>query len=168
MIGQRAVMASARVKGSASRDDWETPEIVLDRVRRMGPIGLDPCTTQANPTGARDWLALHHDGLSGAWSGFAEGVRFVNPPYSQLRSWLNKCQREAESGCEIVALVASRTDTRAWQSSRPNAIALWRGRLTFRGADAPAPFPSALLYWGRRVGAFAAAFEDVAQVVVPL
>ena len=29
---------------SSVKQDWQTPDDVLDVVRQVGPIGLDPCT----------------------------------------------------------------------------------------------------------------------------
>ncbi len=77
----------------------------------------------------------------------------------------------------------ARTDTVIWHEIQPQAVAFWRGRLTFsdphtgqpkqyqdkktgRVSNEPAPFPSALLYWGKNVLHFANAFRDVAKVVL--
>lgn len=45
---------------SSAKDDWQTPAEVLELVRKVGPIVLDPCTTVDNPTGA---ALICHDGL---------------------------------------------------------------------------------------------------------
>lgn len=160
--GQRVVMSSAKTGG---RDDWETPDCVLERVRMVGQIGLDPCAPVGrNPVGARIVYDERKDGLSFSWVAAIDEITFINPPYSQLRRWVNRCDEGWQ--CEVIALVPARTDTRAWNEISPNVVAFWRGRLTFRGAQGPAPFPSALLYWGDRPWKFGAAFEDVAKVVM--
>lgn len=157
------LMSSAKTGG---RDDWETPDCVLERVRRVWPIALDPCAPLGrNPVGAKHTFDESTDGLTASWYDYTnggEGLVFVNYPYSQ-KGWLEKCDK---SGCEVIALCPARTDTRAWHSVTPTAVAFWKGRLTFRGAPAPAPFPSALLYWGRNPGAFRDAFEGVAKVMM--
>jgi hypothetical protein len=33
-------------------DDWQTPDSILDRVRRIDRIALDPASVISNPTGA--------------------------------------------------------------------------------------------------------------------
>lgn len=35
---------------SSQRHDWQTPDAILDAVRKVAPIGLDPCTVASNPT----------------------------------------------------------------------------------------------------------------------
>jgi site-specific DNA-methyltransferase (adenine-specific) len=61
----------------------------------------------------------------------------------------------------VIALIPSRTDTLWWQELvRPTAQAVcyWKGRIHFIGAKHGAPFPSALIYWGREAGRFKAVF----------
>lgn len=163
MRGHRVVMSSAKTGGS---DDWETPKCVLKRVAEVGPIGLDPCAPVGrNPVGANRTFDENSNGLNQSW--FHEcppgEIVFVNPPYSNVRSWLRLCNIGL---CEVIALVPARTDTRAWHEIKPKVVAFWRGRLQFKGATGSAPFPSALLYWGPRPCRFGAAFEDVAKVVM--
>ena len=77
-----------------------------------------------------------------------DAVSFLNPPYGdELPVWLEKCVAEAARGCTVVALVPARTDTDWWvrfanQARERREI---RGRLRFKGAEASAPFPSAVL-----------------------
>lgn len=149
---------------SSAKMDWRTPELVLERVRQLGPIRLDPCTDADNPCGAAAFMT--REGLEHSWAG--HGLTYVNPPYGRaVAAWLAKCAAEAREGCEVVALVPARTDTRWWHRaySTSQCVALWRGRLTFVGARFPAPFPSCLFYWGRRRGHFANAFMKLARVL---
>lgn len=37
---------------SSQDETWQTPDEILERVRRVAPIALDPCTAVDNPTGA--------------------------------------------------------------------------------------------------------------------
>lgn len=144
--------------------DWRTPEPVLERVRQLGPIGLDPCTDADNPCGAGVYYTRR--GLDLPWAG--HGLVYVNPPYGRaVGHWLVKCAAEAREGVEIVALVPSRTDTSWWHAAYATcqSVAFWRGRLTFVGAPSPAPFPSCLIYWGPRSYYFACAFSDRARTV---
>lgn len=157
---------------SSVRMDWETPDCVLERVRSVAPITLDPCTTDENPTDAITSFSpgSHVPSLDARWRNYvAHGLVYVNPPYGRaLPIWMAKCREQAALGTQIIALVPSRTDTRWWGECYDDcaAVALWRGRLTFRGAPSPAPFPSCLFYWGERSWAFGRAFRDVARVVI--
>lgn len=153
---------------SSRRQDWRTPKVVLDLVRQVGPIALDPCTDSDNPTGALMFATTN--GLSLPWHSskpFGGGLVFCNPPYSRsLRDWSEKCVMEANLGAEIIALVPARTDTMWWSvMTVANAFCFWRGRLRFEGAPASAPFPSALVYFGRRTFLFGRVFGPYGWVV---
>ncbi len=159
---------------SSVRQSWNTPEPVLTPLHKFATVGLDPCSNPDSIVGAVvEWsLERGHDGLAREWGEL--GLVFVNPEYGRaINAWIAKCVTEARGagtgrgGCEIVALVPARTDTRwfadIWQSA--SAILFWRGRLTFLGAPAGAPFPSALVYWGNRPRAFGRAFKACGKVV---
>jgi hypothetical protein len=109
----------------AKRNDWQTPEHVLERVRLLHPrgrIALDPCTAPDNPTKA-DWFcalgdAIHsrandgflasNDGLAFDWTKYSRGgLVFVNAPYGEGErgsEWCRKTADEARKGCFIVSL----------------------------------------------------------------
>lgn len=160
----KALHASKKTGGS---DDWQTPDVVLERVRKLGRLFLDPCTVASNPCGAQ--LAFHEGGLERTWQGVtARDIAYCNPPYSGLKLWAAKVDAEAKAGVSIIALVPARTDTQWWGVLREKAtaIAYWRGRIRFRGATAGAPFPSAAFAYNLDAKAFAEAFGDVAHVDV--
>lgn len=153
---------------SSAKPDWQTPDVVLDLVRQFngGTIGLDPCTVDDNPTGARHWYTPREDGLSQDWCGY--GLVYVNPPYGRtIGHWTAKCISAYLDGAEIVALLPARTDARWWQVEigAVPAVCFWRGRLRFRGAEASAPFPSAIWYLGPRRFAFRDAFSPRGWVI---
>lgn len=164
-----AVNASARVAGSTSSDDWQTPPAVLERVRRVRPIGLDPCGSPDNPTGAQiNLYPPRDDGLTVPWHPPAFTLVYVNPPYSTVAAWASKVVREAAADNEIISLVAARPDSRwffsmVWETA--TAVCFWKGRLRFVGAPASAPFPSAVVYHGPRSRVFESAFREVGRVV---
>jgi phage N-6-adenine-methyltransferase len=149
---------------SSVRHDWRTPEVVLWRVHRLGPIGLDPCTDVDNPCNAATFMT--RDGLERSWAG--HGLVYCNPPYGRaIKHWIAKCATEAAAGVEIIALVPSRTDTAWWHEAYTTcqSVAFWMGRLTFRDAPASAPFPSCLFYWGKRSYEFGQQFAERARAV---
>ncbi|MEQ8721030.1 MAG: DNA N-6-adenine-methyltransferase [Sandaracinaceae bacterium] len=147
-----------------SREDWCTPRIVVDRLLAFaGSIALDPCSNPVSLVPATRRVIAPEDGLAVDWHAAADGgLVYVNPPFGRKRTglWLGKAADEAERGAEIVVLIPARTDTRAWQRHAPRAAAIcfWAGRMRFLGAKNGAPFPSALLYFGRRPGLFAHVF----------
>jgi DNA N-6-adenine-methyltransferase (Dam) len=155
-----------RVEHRSGNPNHLTPPRVLEIVRRLGPIGLDPASCVGNPTGARVHLTPVQDGLSKPWT--HAGLVYVNPPYGRhkgqrCREWVSKAITEARDGAEIVMLLPARTDT-AWMQAamyEASALCFIAGRLVFVGQDQGAPFPSALLYYGSRQGLFRDVCRDL-------
>lgn len=163
-------MTDLSVHHSSVKQDWQTPDEVLDVVRQCGPIGLDPCTVASNPTGAMLWSTPHDDGLITDWSACIRHVGgnvFMNPPYGrECKAWVAKAIEEGEAGCPIITLTAARPDSRWGQAllSSADAVCWWRGRIRFRGAPHPAPFPS--LFAAFNVPLFAETFTPHGVVMV--
>ena len=141
----------------SKRNDWLTPEGILHLVRGAfaGQIELDPCGNRKSLVRAKRQylLSCKEDGLMLPW----RGKVFVNPPFADVGTWLYKASIEAERiGGEIIFLMPSRTDTKAWQEVVPTAqaVCFWKGRIRFVGAPASAPCPTALIYWGRNASRF--------------
>lgn len=155
-------------------NDLCTPPAVLDAVRRMGPIILDPCSNPWSTVGAAvAWDGANEtvDGLLRWWSDAGEGIVFCNPPYGRgcMPRWADKVVAEARRGCEIVMLVKGDFSTDWWDALREEAAAIgyWRGRISFLGgAHGSGNFASALIYLGQRPHLFAHAFGDRADVRV--
>lgn len=147
---------------------WQfTPDYVLDLVRvDLGQwIGLDPCTTDDNPTAAATFYTPSADGLKQAWSG--DGwfpTVFVNPPYGKAREpWVEKCIHAGAHGQTVVLLIPAATDTRIFQRAvaTSTAVVFVQGRVKF-GTLRPnrrqhaASHPSALIGWNTDLRACAA------------
>lgn len=154
---------------SSANQGWETPPSLLIYVNKLagGQIMLDPCTTADNPTNAYRYFTPENDGLSQSW--IADGLVYVNSPYGrELLRWTEKAACEAAKGRTILQLLPARPDTRAFQDwifPRADAICFLRGRLKFKGAKDPAPFPSTLVYYGEDDREFEAIFEELGTVI---
>lgn len=127
---------------------WQTPAWLVERVHGLFPggIDLDPCTTPENPVGARRFFTPADDGILQPWLD-AKSV-FCNPPYGKtIRHWVRKCIDAGHYGIPTALLVPARTDSRWFQEAWNAAddVLFFRGRLSFRGGESCAPFPSALL-----------------------
>jgi hypothetical protein len=158
---------------SSAAGDWRTPEIVLEHVRQVGAIGLDPCGRQDSIVGAKVEWRLTVDGdslLRPVTDWFGKGLVYCNPPYGRgVDAWLSRCAMVAGAEGEAIALIPARTDTRWWRlfcvpGEAADAVCFWHGRLTFLGAPAAAPFPSAIVYWGTRSHRFADVFQSVGSI----
>jgi hypothetical protein len=158
---------------SSNNQTFNTPAEFLDLVRRLGVIGLDPCSNPHSIVNANIELSLENgqDGLTADW--LDRGLVFVNPPYGRaLPIWIKKASdswhQSIQEGrdFECLMLVPSRTDTRWFTTGLLNASALgfWRGRLTFLGAPDPAPFPSLAIYFGHWANLFESVFDRKSHV----
>jgi len=165
------------------RDDWQTPVPLLNAIERRTGLRLvldTACEAATAIGGVRASCATDRgcDGLTADWAVSIDCTRtaspsntdaaWCNPPYSQLRAWLRKCAAEGVR-VPVVALIPARTDTAAWHDSvMPSAhlVLLLRGRVRFVGADAGAPFPSAVVVWlpGHRGGPRVEAWDWRAEV----
>lgn len=140
---------------SSERIDWNTPQNIVDLLNAMGGVCFDPCSNPSSIVPCEDSCMLEkgQDGLSTSWS--SRGLVYCNPPYGrEIAAWAEKIALEVMYlNTEIICLVPSRTDT-AWMqqlfSAETPLVLFWRGRLKFVGAPHPAPFPSAIFYWGKR------------------
>lgn len=147
---------------SSAKRTWQTPDEVLEVVRQVGPIGLDPCTVTSNPTGAEQFLCPDENGLDFNWRLLSCGrLVYCNPPYGrEVAEWADQAIEEGEAGCPLILLVAARPGSRWCQRVMASAdvLCFWRGRIKFRGADHCAPFDSLFAAWNCRrrfVDAFA-------------
>lgn len=151
---------------SSGKDDWQTPDRVLDCVHEMtAVIGLDPCAGHDTDHAVTNWCWPGSNGLVNLWTG--KGLVYVNPPYSDLKNWMGKVIHEAGEGAEIVMLLPARTDTIAFQMGLrwSTAVCFIAGRLKYLDHGKPvknsAPFPSCVLYFGNRWASFVDAFSPL-------
>ncbi len=163
-------------KRKRTKNDLGTPKDVLQVVKALGPIALDPCSNQwAKPiVGAVVELDVDRgeDGLAADWLAISRGgLVYVNPPYGHghMDRWVAKVRREAACGVEIVMLVKGDHSTDWWEALRErcDAICYWRKRIAFEGGPhGSGNFPSAFFYFGRRAHLFAHVFAQSGDVRV--
>lgn len=73
---------------------------------------------------------------------------FVNPPYSEIESWVAKSFYEGhKDNTLVVLLIPARTDTKYFHDFclYRSEIRFIKGRLRFGNAESSAPFPSMLV-----------------------
>lgn len=177
---------------SSENQLWQTPREALDPVDLVfsqhdtpsarpegpgGPIDCDPCGGIDDVVNAARSISEDEDGLSVPWTVFGRGTRlFVNSEYGlALPLWTSRARYFGADpvfggirATSIIGLWPSRTDT-DWYGrdvTSADAICHWSGRLQFRGAKDPAPFPSVLPYWGPLPDVFADVFIDVGTVTI--
>jgi len=135
------------VHHSSEESTWETPQDLFDELDAEFKFELDVCAedeTAKCPT----YFTPNDDGLTQDWGGF---VCWMNPPYGAvIDQWVRKAFHAAKQGATVVCLLPARVDTGWWfDYCRWGEIRFIKGRLRFGDADASAPFPSAVVVFGR-------------------
>jgi site-specific DNA-methyltransferase (adenine-specific) len=119
---------------SKKSDHWSTPMDLYETLNKEFNFNYDPCPLNAD-----------FDGLKTDW----HGSIFVNPPYSNIKGFLQKAHDELQKGNAktVVFLIPSRTDTKWFHEYVYNRadIRFIKGRLKFGNSKNSAPFPSMLV-----------------------
>lgn len=143
---------SRRVLTSSKDMAWATPQEWFNYLNLEFKFTLDPCCVPETAK-CKKFYTPDDDGLAQSWKG--ERV-FMNPPYGrELSSWMRKAYEEArDNEALVVCFVPARVDTNWWHTfaMRASDIRYPKGRVTFAGADAPAPFPIAIVIFRPQIG----------------
>jgi len=122
---------------SKNHDNWSTPkDLILKLEKEFGQFTFDPCPLRGENS---------EDGLKMDW----KGLVFLNPPYSNIKEWIEKALFHFNRGdCKvIIILLPARTDTKWFHELVYKKIEtrFLKGRLKFGDSKNSAPFPSMLL-----------------------
>lgn len=130
-------MTLSTVHFSSASDEWATPADVYAALDAEFHFDFDPCP-----------LGGGVDGTAPLFVSWSNRTVFCNPPYSNIRPFL---ERALEADVAVF-LIPARTDTR-WmhQIVLPYAkeIRFIKGRLKFGDAKNSAPFPSMIVIFSR-------------------
>lgn len=130
---------------SSNSNEWATPQAFFDVLNKEFNFTLDPCATPENAK-CRKFFTVEENGLLQSWKG--ERV-FCNPPYGkEIATWVEKCDKEANNGAELVVmLIPARTDTKYFHRYiyKKHEIRFIAGRLHFNESKQGAPFPSMVI-----------------------
>ena len=131
---------------SSDDDTWETPQDLFDQLNGEFNFEIDVCALPKTAKCER-YFSPKDDGLSQEWT----GICWMNPPYGDvIGQWVSKAKQSSEDGATVVCLVPARVDTNWWwDNCRYGEIRFLKGRLKFGGGDTSAPFPSAVVVFGK-------------------
>ena len=152
-------------------DCWNTPpEFVGDVLEFFdNKLDLDPCCNDIeNPNvPARILYDEKANGLTHNW--VAESV-FMNHPYSNSKEWIPYAVSQYELGHakELILLIKMDVSTRWWKSISTYPFLAINKRLKFGNGKGAAPFQSAIIYLGDRLGKFRRIFGKYGTVYMPL
>jgi phage N-6-adenine-methyltransferase len=146
---REVVRSKMDVHYSSTTDDWSTPQDLFDLLDAEFHFTLDVCATEESTKVPRHFFTETEDGLAQPWE--ADEVCWMNPPYGdEIKHWVKKAYHAALEGATVVCLVPARVDTGWWWSyCRFGEVRFLRGRLKFGGGETGAPFPSAVVIFGR-------------------
>lgn len=141
-----------------------TPPEIVQALLRFWPDGidLDPCSNEGKPNiPAQGRYTIKENGLLHPWKA---GTLFINPPYSENKTWSEKFLTELQAGNFREAVVLNKNDNRvgwfpAYQDNC-DAFCIVKGYLKFSGVKTGAKFPSVLWYYGHRSYSFKRAFSE--------
>jgi phage N-6-adenine-methyltransferase len=92
--------------GSKESDEWGTPQKLFEELNKEFNFNLDVCASQHN-TKCDKYFTLEDDALKQDW----KGRIFCNPPYSKVKEFLQKAERERGNYEIICFLTFANTDT---------------------------------------------------------
>ncbi len=132
-----------KVLFSRKSDEYSTPAEIFTALDREFSFNLDPCATRENAK-CSNYYTKEEDGLKQSWRGCRV---FCNPPYSNIKKWVQTAYQESlKPGTIVVLLIPARTDT-TWfyrYIYHRSEIRFIKGRIRFIDKD-NAPFPSMIV-----------------------
>jgi len=111
---------------NSKKDVWQTPEWLYKGIsERVGGIDLDPCAGPDTDIGKTNfYIGRGEDGLSRTWD---HDTVFVNPPFSDKPSWLEKVVNERIHYDTCFVVTPDNTDVQSWWHGyiAPRADYVW-------------------------------------------
>lgn len=143
-------MPEPQQRPGRSRQDYGTPDVVLEAVQRLlriSAFALDAAASPDNAVASRYYTATE-DGLTQPWHD--TGVTWWNPPYGQCGRWTAKADAEAALGRVSVGLIPASVGSHWWRRfvHQRAHVKFLNGRVTFMGCVAPFPKDVALVIYG--------------------
>jgi phage N-6-adenine-methyltransferase len=150
---------------SSKSNEWHTPDWLFKQLDAEFHFDLDAASTHENAKCARHYTA-EDDALKQDWSSQGGHTVWLNPPYGRLiGKFVKKAYEESLKGLTVVLLIPARPDTKWWHAyCAKGHVRFIKGRLKFVNPSlpsyredgdfkmSPAPFPSAIIIFGRGQG----------------
>ena len=85
------------------RDSWSTPKFIFDWLNSEYYFDIDLAAAWDN-THCHRYFSLHDNSLNALWSTYGK-TGFLNPPYSNIKVWIEKAIKEQTKGFTTVMLI---------------------------------------------------------------
>ena len=124
------------------------------------------CIRDSNVT-AKKYFTEKDNGLAHSW--VADSV-FMNHPYSNSKEWIPYAVSQYKLGHakELVLLIKMDVSTKWWRSISTYPFLAINKRLKFGNGKGAAPFQSAIVYLGDRLGKFRRIFGKYGTLYMPV
>lgn len=134
---------------SSKKHTWETPKWLFEELNDIFNFNLDACAEKETAK-CEVFYTKEDNALLKQWN----GTVWCNPPYGKEQiEFINKAYKESIfNGATVVLLIPARPDTKVWQNvifKTASQVCFMKGRLKFEGAKHNAPFPCALVTFGK-------------------
>lgn len=141
-------------KPGRSKQDYRTPPEFLDAmVKRLhvNHFSVDLAATEQNKVAGMHYgpgSTLGEDSLLQPWN-LHGGWCWLNPPYADIRPWVEKAHDESLKGAKIAILIPASVGANWWADYVEKSCyqLFLNGRITFQGCTTPYPKDCALLLY---------------------
>jgi len=110
------VRKRAGIPDGFDRDSFETPPKLFRWLNKKYKFKMDLAANNSNAL-CEEFYTEADDTLNRPW--LRSGYLFLNPPFSEMKYWIRKCQHEADAGCRIVVVANSNTTYTGYYNKRP-------------------------------------------------
>jgi phage N-6-adenine-methyltransferase len=140
-------MAELAGKFESVSQEWETPDDLYERLDVLYGFTRDVCAAEDNKK-CDDFWSTSNSCLDKEW----DGVNWMNPPYKDLKKFVQKAHDEAFRAV-TVCLIPARTNTKWWHElCMQGEVSFICGRPKFKGCVHGLPQPLALVVFGQGSG----------------
>lgn len=136
---------------SSEKQTWETPQWLFDELNTLFNFTLDACA-ETHTAKVTNYYTKEQDALIQNWCGSV----WCNPPYGreQVKFIKKALDEHMQNNSTVVLLIPARPDTKVWHDvifKHASCICFIKGRLRFGDSKENAPFPSAIVVFGKVV-----------------
>lgn len=123
-------MSASRVK-PVNGNEYATPDWLFQALNKEFNFTVDLACTEENKKCQHGLTFPQYNSLEMDWHKLSDGWMFLNPPYTPLKPWVLKAQKEYLLGAKIVMLIPAYVSMRYFQQQLPSEIRFILGRIAF-------------------------------------
>lgn len=144
----------AQLNRGKSKQDYQTPEAFIQAV--LGRLGIADFAYDlaASPENFQSTAGYYNEEQNSLAQNWAESFKYdtwlwLNPPFSDIRPWVEKCWKESEAGAKIAVLVPASVGSNWWQEfvHHKAHVLMLNDRIQFVGAKWVYPKDCGLLLY---------------------